>query len=145
VAVEGALALALAGMAVLAARRVLRLPQAEPPNTRGLALVVRLSALQLMLFTMVEVGERIGAREPVSAMFHHHLFLAGLVVQCLVASVGAAFLRWFGRVVDRFAASPSRIVLPRVAPSPPLVLPAPRVTAVPVLAGGTGLRSPPSR
>jgi hypothetical protein len=146
VAVEVAVGMAAVGLGVLAARHLVESHQVE--RTAGdrnrLPLALRLSTLQVALFTVVEVAERIMARQPVTGMFHHRVFLIGLVIQCLVALAAALFLGWFSRVAARAAMSARGVKMPRLAFSHLTVSPSP-VRPVPVLQGAAGLRGPPSR
>jgi hypothetical protein len=137
--VQVAMALAAAGLAVLAVRR-LRAGGAEPARFGFL----RLAVSQVAMFVMLEVVERLIAGEPVAQMFAHHLFMVGVLVQILVAAAGIRLVRWFERTVDRIAGLFERPVLGRSRGR--VLLPAMvSVRSVELLAGAAGLRSPPSR
>jgi hypothetical protein len=145
IAVQIAVGMGLLGLGVLAVRRVLEAGAPSGASGRpGLPVGARLAALQVALFTVVEVVERLGARQPVGGMFHHHIFLAGVGIQCLVAFAIAALLAWFGRVASRVASSARGVRLPSPA-SMSLSFSSSIVRPVLVLQGAAGLRSPPSR
>jgi hypothetical protein len=136
----GSLAL---GLGALAVRSLLG---REPGSSHGRIprLTVQLVGLQVSLFTVVEVAERLGAGEPVAHMFHHRLFVVGLAVQCLVALAGAAFLGWFGRAAVRVTLAARATWVPRLAFTRFASFPSP-MRPVLILRGGAGLRSPPPR
>lgn len=139
-AVQVAMALAAAGLALMAVRRLrARVPQ--PTSTLPFR---RLVLYQASMFVAVEIVERLIVREPVSQLFAHDVLFFGLLVQVVVAALGARFLRWFERTVDRvaevFRVRAPR--LPRFRVRPPATHP---IRLVPVLAGAAGLRSPPTR
>ena len=134
-AVLGVLAVAVALL-----RRIRSASSGAPdraPSTAALA------CLQVAGFSAMEVVERLVAGAPVGSLFHHHVFLVGVVVQLAVAAILALALRSLERIADRAygsLASPAR----RLARSartlgPALLLPA----RSPALAGGSGPRAPP--
>lgn len=137
-AVQVATALAAIGLALLAVRR-LRARAPQPPLTFAFH---RLALYQASMFVGVEIVERLIVGVPMSQLFGHDVFFFGLLVQVVVAALGARFLRWFERTVERFAE-----VFRRHTPRLPRVrIPLQRthpVRLVPVLAGAAGLRSPP--
>jgi hypothetical protein len=145
IAVQIALGMGLLGLGILAARRIV--DAGEPRHVAGrpgLPLGARLAAMQVALFTVVEVVERLGGGQPVGSMFQHHVFLAGVAIQCLVAWAIAALLAWFGRVASRVATFADGVRLPSPA-SVSLSFSSPPVRPVRVLQGAAGLRSPPPR
>jgi len=106
----------------------------EPPEEPFSWIAARLSTLQVVAFTAMEVTERLVVGAPVAHMFHHHLFIMGLAIQLLVACAGALLLLWF-----------TRLSFPR-----PVAVRAVRLdlqTAPPVdpVRDGVGLRGPPPR
>ena len=142
-AIKAAVVLGVVSLGSLFVRHLGAATRGEPTVAdRVIALAARLSFVQLVAFTAMEVVERIAAGAPVAAMFGHHLFVLGLAVQIVVAFAGAFVLLWFGRATARIcqtltARSPSRPAVFRAWPSPMLARP------VPVLAGAGGVRGPP--
>jgi hypothetical protein len=63
----------------------------------------------------MEFGERLVSGTGFGELFTDHLFGIGIVVQLVIASVGAHLLRWLGRVVVRIAAALARSPLRRPA------------------------------
>ncbi len=139
-AVQVGMALAAIGLALLAVRR-LRTRAPQPSTTFAFH---RLVLYQASLFVGVEIVERLIVGVPMSQLFGHDVLVLGLLVQVVVAALGARFLGWFERTVDRIAEVFRRRAprLPRVRIPPPRTHP---VRLVPVLAGAAGLRSPPPR
>jgi hypothetical protein len=139
-AVQVGMVLAAIGLALLAVRR-LRTRAPQPSSTFAFH---RLVLYQASLFVGVEIVERLIVGVPMSQLFGHDVLVLGLLVQVVVAALGARFLRWFERTVDRIAEAFRRHVprLPRVRIPPLRTHP---VRLVPVLAGAAGLRSPPPR
>jgi len=109
------------------------------------SIAARLSLLQVLAFTAMEVMERLVVGAPVAHLFHHRIFLMGLALQLIVASVGALLLLWFGRAAERVAEALGRPPLPR--PSAVRIIRMELHTASPVdpVRDGVGLRGPPSR
>jgi hypothetical protein len=139
-AVQVAMALAAAGLALLAIRRL----RARAPQPFSTLVFHRLVLYQASMFVGVEIVERLIVGEPVSQLFAHDVLFLGLFVQLVVAALGARFLRWFERTVDRIGEAfrlraPG---LPRLRVRPSAIHP---IRPVPVLAGAAGLRSPPAR
>lgn len=102
-----------------------------------------LAAVQVLLFTAIEVGERLISGAPLGGLLAHGVFPLGLVIQVLVALGLALLLRGLSAVAELLALRlgclttlrSSRVwLLPR-APSRPTVL---------LLSGAWGLRGPPS-
>ena len=144
-AIKGAVVLGFVSFGTVFVRHLDAATRGEPTVAdRVIALATRLSFVQLVAFTAMEVVERIAAGAPVAAMFGHHLFALGLAVQIVVAFAGAFVLLWFGWAAARvcqaiIARSTSRpAALPRW---PSLLLARP----VPVLDGAGGVRGPPRR
>jgi hypothetical protein len=109
-------------------------------------IAVRLMALQVLGYAVMETAERLAAGAPLSGMLSHHLLVLGLAFQVLTAVVGALLLTAFDRGVARLVAAirrrrkPVRLDLDRVPPPSVLV---PHRTLLP--AGAAGPRSPPRR
>jgi hypothetical protein len=78
---------------------------ALPIRLGGFQLALRLSVIQIVVFTGLEVGERVVSRIPVAGMFANHLFALGVVIQLLVAGAGALLLRWLGRAAEALGSS----------------------------------------
>jgi hypothetical protein len=139
-AVQVAMALAAAGLAMVALRR-LRGHAVEPSATFAFH---RLVLYQVTMFVAVEVVERLIVGQPVAQAFGHHVFFLGLLVQLVVAALGARFLRWFERTIGRIAGAFRRHA-PRLPGVRIHLPPAHPIWLVPALAGAAGLRSPPPR
>jgi len=109
-----------------------------------IALAARLSFVQAIAFTAMEVAERVAVGAPLPQMLGHHLFVLGLAVQIVIAFAGAFVLLWFSRTVARLV----RILLPDSLPRPATVFICPSYPAlrpIAVLAGAGGVRGPPLR
>jgi hypothetical protein len=85
----------------------------ELPSSVRLALC--LGALQAGAFVAMEVGERLVSGSGLGELFADHLFGVGIVVQLVIASLGAILLRWLGRVAVRIAAALGRSPRRRLA------------------------------
>jgi hypothetical protein len=81
----------------------------------GVRLAWRLGALQAGAFVAMEVGERLVSGSGLGELFADHLFGVGVVVQLVIASLGAILLRWLGRVAVRIAAALGRSPRRRLA------------------------------
>ena len=97
-----AVVLAFAAVVTVALRAASGRGGTELPS--GLRLVWRLGALQAGAFVAMEVGERLVSGAGLGELFADHLFATGVVVQLVIASLGALLLRWLGRVAVRIAA-----------------------------------------
>ena len=109
-----------------------------------IALAARLSFVQAIAFTAMEVAERVAVGAPLPQMLGHHLFVLGLAVQIVIAFAGAFVLLWFSRTVARLV----RILFPDSLPRPATLFICPSFPAlrpIPVLAGAGGVRGPPLR
>ena len=137
------LAVALVAVAIRALAGSLSRDRCEDPHP--IDVFARLAVLQMAGFAAMEVAERVMAGAPVAGLFHHHLFLVGLLLQVAVALAGTAFLVLMAGLGRRAA-----VVLaghPSLSRRPALVAAlAPRSGAVPgrLSLGGTGRRGPPS-
>jgi hypothetical protein len=145
-AIKLAVVLGLAALGALFLRHLGRPPRTwESGQETFSAIAARLSLLQVMAFTAMEVTERLVVGAPVAHLFHHRLFLMGLALQLIVASAGALLLLWFSRTAERVAAALGRPQLPRPRPA---VLRTIRIEiqAIPPVdpvRDGVGLRGPP--
>jgi hypothetical protein len=114
----------------------------SPHTARIRRLFLRLWLLQGVAFAGVEVAERLVAGAPLRDDLLGRVLVVGLILQALVAVVGALLLH----VLHRAAAGLARLVRwPRTA-SPPTVVPSLARLSGPrsaMLAGATGLRGPP--
>jgi hypothetical protein len=106
----------------------------------------RLVGLQVLGFAGMEVTERLAAGAPVASLLQHDAFLIGVLVQILVAGIGALLLLRFAREAERVALAlvGARSSLPR----PPVGAALPTETNAfrhLVVAGSVGVRGPPLR
>ena len=144
-AVQAAAALAIVGVGSLVLRHLKSVTHGIPAGEKRFSVVaLRLAWLQIAGFAAMEAAERVVSGASVAGVFQHHLFFLGLLIQVLVACGGAFLLLLANRGAARLAEA--------LRPSPPVRTPArvrwfgrvvdlrPRL-----LAGATGLRSPPSR
>jgi hypothetical protein len=142
--VKLAVALGFAGLGALVVRAANRRVGVPDSPIAGFAWVLwRLAPVQIAAFTVMEIAERVVSGAPLPPLFGR-LYLTGIAVQFLVASVGAILLLWLARVVDQAV----RWLFPRVrAPraSAPVLRPVEtaRVVLSPI-AGAAGVRGPPS-
>jgi len=111
------------------------------PYTR---LVGQLAMIQAVGFTAMEVIERVAAHAPLMGMFGHHIYILGLAVQFLVASLGALVLLVVGRAAGRVAVALLRRPRPAVAIIR-FVTRSPWRRPALALTGASGVRGPPSR
>jgi hypothetical protein len=111
------------------------------PYTR---LVAHLAILQAVGFTGMEIVERLAGHAPLAGMFGHHIYIVGLAVQFLMASLGALLLVWLGRAAARMAVSflgrRPRLATPVVR----FIDRSPGRRPAYALSGATGVRGPPS-
>lgn len=75
--------------------------------------IVALALTQVASFTMLEVGERMLAGEPLAGLVHHNVFFWGVAAQLFIAPLGGLVLTWLGRVFRRVAAIVAATRLPR--------------------------------
>jgi hypothetical protein len=144
-AVKLAVVTGMAGAGTLALRTACR--TAPPTESRAGSfawLAWRLSALQILAFTSMEIAERAIAGAPLEALFGH-LYLVGLAAQFLVACAGAlvllllrrAVLEVIGRLREKVRPEPG-IDQPLRRATPFFLRPRPELNA-------TGVRGPPPR
>jgi hypothetical protein len=143
-AVKAAVVLGLSAVGSLLLVRSGAAKRGEPLPVAPLSsLVLRLSVVQIVAFSAMEVTERVAAGAPLSGLLGHHVFLFGLALQFLAAFVGALVLLWVGRAADAIGRALRSLDLPR----PATVGEHPHPIFLPVaagLAGAAGVRGPPS-
>jgi hypothetical protein len=145
-AIKLAVVLGLAGLGAVFLRYLGRPPCTwESGQETFLAIAARLSLLQVMAFTAMEVTERLVVGAPVAHLFHHRLFLMGLALQIIVASAGALLLLWFSRTAERVASSLGVPRLPRPRPAVLRTIPIEIQAISPIdpVRDGVGVRGPP--
>lgn len=131
----------LAGAVVL---RHLRPGPGRAAPTGLWPLTFRLAALQVALFTGLELVERLIVAVPMSESLFHEVLSLGAAVQTAVALAIALILRLLVRAAKVLAEVLLRGSLPE--PEPRVTRPAflDPLRPVAVLAGGAGVRGPPS-
>ena len=100
-AVLAGLVLGLASLGVVVTRHLragLYGASATLPGYLGLAM--RLSCLQVGIFTAIEALERVSAGQPLSTLMDADLLPVGLAVQLLIALVSSGLLRWRARAAE---------------------------------------------
>jgi hypothetical protein len=134
------LALGSAVMCALDAR-------SDPAGASGPArirrLFPRLWLMQGVAFAGMEVAERLSAGAPLRDILLGRVLVVGLIVQALVAAVGALLLQVLHRAaagLARLAGTPRTAQPPRVLPS---LAPRPNGPRSAMLAGAAGVRGPP--
>jgi hypothetical protein len=148
---HGYLATAVAGAlvigAVTAASVVVRHLRPPPVHHRDeslLRFILRLGALQALIFAALEVTERMVSGASLGTLIDQHLLVLGLPVQLLVALAVALGLRALAAAATVVA----RAIRPRLVRSTTTAWPlpsSPSVPGFPPLAGAWGARGPPSR
>lgn len=129
-AVLAGIVFGLASLGVVVARHFragLYGASATLPGYLGLAL--RLSCLQLGIFTVVEALERMSAGQPVSSLMDADLLPVGLAIQLLIALVSSGLLRWLARAAEVLGSA----LKDAFVPDPDSVL---VTTSVPILGSG---------
>jgi hypothetical protein len=119
-----------------------RLPGRAAGGDRLGRLAVRLSLLQVAIYLVQEVVERVAVGAPLGAFLEGRLLAVGVLVQAAVAVVLAAALVWAGRVAEAAGRALRR---PRRRRAPAPRRPRPLAVARPsrLLATGLGGRAPP--
>lgn len=115
----------------------------KPAPMRPLPLVLRLMPLQAALFVAMEAVERLVVGASIEGMLDHGLLSIGLLLQGVTALAVALVLCLLARAVQALVAA-LRSPLPTTEAatiSPPI---GPAARPVAVLAGGIGVRGPPS-
>lgn len=116
---------------------------AKPAPIRPLPLILRLMPLQAALFVAMESIERVAAGASVEGMLEHGVLSIGLLLQAVTALVVALVLCLLARAVRALVAA-LRSPVPTIEAArnaPPIGRSA---RPVAVLAGGIGVRGPPS-
>jgi hypothetical protein len=143
-AIAAASVLGLASVTSTLWRRFqLGLDRTRPQAGQSLGrLAAQLAGLQLAIYVVQEVLERLEAGIPVASLLNGRLLLVGLVVQVAIAVALAVLLAVAGRVAEA-AGRALRRSLPRPQAAPSRVVAV--VTAWPsrLLAAGLGSRAPP--
>lgn len=110
------------------------------PSLRGVT--GRLAVFQMMAFASMELLERISAGAPMTGVLHHGILPLGLVIQVVVAALGALIIRWLLRAADRIAWALGRAPAPFDRATAAFTIPTFHVPARPALAAA-GIRGPP--
>lgn len=143
-AIKLAVVLGLAALGGLFLRHLGRPPLTwESRQEAFSAIAARLSLLQVVAFTAMEVTERLVVGAPVAHLFHHRLFLMGLALQLIVASAGALLLLWLSQTAERVAEALGWPRLPRRAVLRTIAIEIQTISAVDPVRDGVGLRGPP--
>lgn len=143
-AIKLAVVLGLAALGGLFLRQLGRPPRTwESQQEAFSATAARLSLMQVVAFTAMEMTERLVVGAPVAHLFHHRLFLMGLALQLIVASAGALLLLWFSQTAERVAEALSRPRLPRPAVLRTIPIEIQTIPPVDPVRDGVGLRGPP--
>jgi hypothetical protein len=143
-AVKGAVVLGLAGLGAIAIRHLTSDHQGHGTTERLSRLGLHLAAVQVTVFAMLEITERLAVGAPLGELFHEHIFVFGLALQVLIAAAGALVVLW----LDRAAAAVCRRLRERslrsVRRSRPQGLPDRSVRLPLVAYAAAGVRGPPS-
>ena len=143
-AVKAAIVFGFATLGSVLVRHVRSRASGEPPVEEGpVALALQLAAVQVPAFVAMEAAERLIVGESLTHLFQHHIFMLGVAVQLAVACIGALVLVCFGRVAAKVASTIVRVAIGRPTADRPVPLPLLALSPQ-VLAGGNGLRGPPS-
>lgn len=115
----------------------------RPPSEEPWAwLAARLALLQVSIFGVQEVVERAASGHPVGDLLSDRLLSIGVLVQVVIAVLGATLLVWLGRAAEAVGRAFGREPLPRairVAVARPRI--AVRLTSCP--RGARAIRAPP--
>jgi hypothetical protein len=115
-------------------------PAAEPPGR----LAGRLALLQVTIYLVQELIERVAAGAPLAGPVDGRLLLGGIAVQLVVAAALAVALAWAGRVAEVAGRALRRRRLHGSDRRPPLPRPTGWVRPAILLAAGLGGRAPPA-
>jgi hypothetical protein len=143
VAVKGASAFGFVAVMAMLGRLIGRSLPGTEPGLRFGELAVRLTVLQVVVFTGMEVVERAAANVPIGTDLGL-TFVLGVGLQVLVALAGAYLVVWLGKIAIRLVSALRSSTVP--TRRPPLVLGA-RDAAFPpavLTLGAAGLRGPPA-
>jgi hypothetical protein len=143
VAVKGASAFGFVAVMAMLGRLVGRSLPGTEPGLRFVQLAVRLTVLQVLVFTVMEIAERVAAHVPVTTDLGA-TFALGVGLQILIALAGALLLVWLGRVASRLVRAIRGSTLP--VRRRPLLLGARAGVYRPAVLtfGAAGLRGPPA-
>lgn len=115
---------------------------ARPERLEWLAL--RLALLQISIYVVQEVVERLAAGAPVAGVLHDGVLVVGILVQILVACGVALALALLGHAAEAAGRALARLIA-RAARGPAVAhRPAPRLRAASRHVGSLGSRAPPS-
>ena len=115
-------------------------PAGEPPGR----LAARLALLQVTIYLVQELIERLAAGVPLWGPVDGRLLLVGVAVQLLVATGLALALAWAGRVAEVAGRALRRRRAARPEPGPARPRPTGWVRPAILLAAGLGGRAPPT-
>jgi hypothetical protein len=113
---QAAVAVALLAGALAASTQVTHALRRLAPLTLPRA-GLRLAALQMVIFTMMEASERVAVDQPLTSLFQHRVLVLGLMVQALVAVVLVQVLRLLGRAAVAVADALAPRWTPATTPS----------------------------
>jgi hypothetical protein len=139
---QAAVAVALLAGAVAAGSHVTHAVRRRGPLSLPRA-GLRLAALQMVVFTMMETSERVAVDQPVTSLFDHRVLLLGLVVQVAVAAVLVQVLRLLGRAAVAVTGAVATRWSPAAAPAVSLSRTAPALVRDAVVGRPCGSRAPP--
>jgi hypothetical protein len=147
-AVAAAVVLGLLALVSTATRHFLRgfrRPTRAPSRPEGLEwLALRLALLQISIYVVQEVVERLAAGAPLAGMLHEGVLPVGVLVQILVACAVALALALLGHAAEAAGRALARLI---ARPSATTVVhrPVPRLRVASRHAGPLGSRAPPAR
>ena len=95
----------IVGLVALSSVFLGRLTDREGATPSLGTLTARLSTFQIVAFTSMELLERLSAGAPVAGVLHHGLLPVGVVIQAVIAGLGALVIRWLLRAADRIEAT----------------------------------------
>jgi hypothetical protein len=116
----------------------------RPPGDPLGRLAARLAVLQVTIYLVQELIERLAAGLPVLGPVDDRLLFVGVGVQLLVAAALAVGLAWAGRVAEVAGRALRRRRAARPEPRPARPRPAGWVRPAILLAAGMGGRAPPT-
>lgn len=142
-AVAGAVVIGLAVAAAVVFRH-LRPASGHGRDEPLLHLILRLGALQALIFAALEVTERLVSGASLSTLVDEHLLALGLPVQLIVALLVALGLRALAAAAQVVARAIRNVTLRPSARAWPLPA-SPSIPGLPPLSGAWGARGPPVR
>jgi hypothetical protein len=146
VAVQFAVALGAVGLAVSVYRGLLARRDVAPAARLFPWLATRLAVMQVGVFAVMELAERLATGDATRDVYTHPIFAIGIAIQVLVAFAGATLLVWLGRSAAAIADAVRRAAGQADARRQGIQLilhlvSVPRAIALP---GATGVRGPPA-